>query len=86
MSSTYDVAKLLQNDTGCLRKRVDATIRVNREEIHAIAWGSLIVASQKGRRRAMSWLNRQPQISKEAKERIEKLLDQLDTAFAKKEE
>ena len=86
LSSTYDVAKLLQNDTGCLRKRVDATIRVNREEIHAIAWGSLIVASQKGRRRAMSWLNRQPQISKEAKERIEKLLDQLDTAFAKKEE
>lgn len=86
LSSTYDIAKLLQNDTGRLRKRVNATIRINREEIYAIAWGTLIVASQKGRRRAMLWLNRQPQINKEAKERIDKLLDQLDTAFAEKEE
>lgn len=85
LSSTYDIAKLLQNDTGRLRKRVDAALRVEREEFNAIAWGTLIVASQKGRRRGMSWLNRQPQTSEEAKEKIEKLLDRLDAAFAEKE-
>ena len=84
-SSTYDIAKLLQNDTGRIRKRVDATIKVNRGEINAIAWGTLIIASQKGRRRAMLWLNRKPKTSKEAKERIEKLLDKLDAAFAEEE-
>ena len=77
LSSNYDIAKLLQNDTGRLRKRVDATIKVNREEMNAIAWGTLIVASQKGRKRAMSWLNKQPSTSKQAKEKIEKLLDQI---------
>ncbi|ABG49640.1 conserved hypothetical protein [Trichodesmium erythraeum IMS101] len=85
LSSNYDIAKLLQNDTGRLRKRVDATIKVNREEMNAIAWGTLIVASQKGRKRAMSWLNKQPSTSKQAKEKIEKLLDQLDAAFVKEE-
>ncbi|NEP89955.1 MAG: hypothetical protein F6K18_25770 [Okeania sp. SIO2C2] len=85
LSSTYEIGKLLQNDTGRLRNRVDAALRVNQAETNAIAWGALIVASQKGRRRAMSWLNRQPQTSKEAKEKIGKLLDQLDAAFAKKE-
>ncbi|NES88731.1 MULTISPECIES: hypothetical protein [Okeania] len=85
LSSTYEIGKLLQNDTGRLRNRVDAALRVNQAETNAIAWGALIVASQKGRRRATSWLNRQPQTSKEAKEKIGKLLDQLDAAFAKKE-
>ncbi|NES06353.1 MAG: hypothetical protein F6K22_28170 [Okeania sp. SIO2F4] len=85
LSSTYDIAKLLQNDSGRLRNRVDIALRVDRAEINAIAWGTLIVASQKGRRRAMSWLNRQPQTSEETKEKIRKLLDQLDAAFAEKE-
>ena len=53
--------------------------------MNAIAWGTLIVASQKGRKRAMSWLNKQPSTSKQAKEKIEKLLDQLDAAFVKEE-
>ncbi|NEP83327.1 MAG: hypothetical protein F6K39_37450 [Okeania sp. SIO3B3] len=85
LSSTYEIGKLLQNDTGRLRNRVDAALRVNQAETNAIAWGALIVASQNGRRRAMSWLNRQSQTSKEAKEKIGKLLDQLDAAFAKEE-
>ncbi len=85
LGSIYDIAKLLQNDTGRLRNRVDAALRVDREEFNAIAWGTLIVASQKGRRGAMSWLNRQPRTSEEAKEKIEKLLEQLDAAVAKEE-
>ena len=85
LSSTYDIGKLLQNDTGRLRSRVDAALRVNQAETNAMAWGALIVGSQKGRRRAMSWLKKQPQTSEEAKEKIEKLLDQLDAAFAQEE-
>ncbi|MGB3512499.1 MAG: hypothetical protein WBA93_25340 [Microcoleaceae cyanobacterium] len=82
LGNVYDIGKMLQNDSGRLRKRVDAVLRVNRAESDAKAWGALIVASQKGRKRAESWLNRQPETSKEAKERISKLLDRLDGAFA----
>ncbi|MEB3341659.1 hypothetical protein [Okeania sp.] len=82
LSSTYDIVKLLENDTGRLTNRVDATLRVDRTEVNALAWGALILASQKGRRRAVSWLNRQPQTKKETKEKVGKLLDQLDAAVA----
>ena len=85
VANIYDIGKMLQNDSGRLRDRVDIALRLNRAEYNAKAWGALIVGSQKGRRRAMSWLNRQPQTSEEGKEKIEKLLDQLDAAFAEKE-
>ncbi|MGK7920553.1 MAG: hypothetical protein AB4080_11170 [Trichodesmium sp.] len=82
LGSIYDIAKLLENDNGRLSNRVDATLRVNQAEVNAIAWGTLIVASQKGQRQAVSWLNRQSDTSEEAKEKIRKLLKQLDAAVA----
>lgn len=83
LGSIYDIAKLLENDNGRLRNRVDAALRVNEAESNVIAWGTLMVASQKGQRQALSWLNRQPETSEETKEKIRKLLEQLDAAVAK---
>lgn len=83
LGNVYDIVKMLENDSGRLRNRVDAALRVNRAESDAKAWGALIVASQKGRKPAMSWLNRQPETSAETKEKISKLLDRLDAAVAR---
>ncbi|MDJ0553450.1 MAG: hypothetical protein QNJ68_03235 [Microcoleaceae cyanobacterium MO_207.B10] len=83
ISSTYEITKMLQNDSGRLSDRVNVALRVNRNDSDAKAWGALILASQKGRRRAESWLRRQPDTKEETKERIGKLLDRLDAAVAR---
>lgn len=83
LGSIDDIAKMLQNDNGRLGNRVNAALNVNQAESDAKAWRALIMASQKGRRQAVSWLNRQPQTTQETKERISKLLEQIDAALAK---
>lgn len=85
LGNSADIAGMLKIDSGRLWNRVEAALRVSRENEDAKAWGALIVASKEGPEAAIAWLNRQPRTSKETKVRIDRLLELLERAIATSE-
>ncbi len=74
MSQTQ-LSDLLQADGGRLRLRIQAALAESPEEPDLQAWGALMVAAQRGRGEAISWLDRQSLTTPAQRDRIRQLLD-----------
>ena len=82
LGNTADIVGMLKIDSGRLWNRVDAALRVDKQNADAKVWGALILASQEGPEAAIAWLNRQPDTSSETKARVDRLLELLERAIA----
>jgi hypothetical protein len=76
--NVQEIATLLKADTGRLWNRVEVALQVNPNRPEVQAWGALILAVQKGKERANSWLQGQTKITKESLTYIQSLLAQLN--------
>ncbi|BAY11603.1 hypothetical protein [Calothrix sp. NIES-2098] len=72
-----EIATLLQMDGGRLWNRTTTALRVNPNRPEVQAWGALILATQRGEERAISWLEAQPKITPDTLTRIQGLLVRL---------
>lgn len=81
--NTQEIASLLKADTGRLWNRAVAALRVNPTRGDVQAWAALILAAQRGEKRASSWLKSQPQITPAHLDYVQGLLAQLKDEIAK---
>lgn len=72
-----EIASLLKTDTGSIRKRVEAALKVASTQWDLKAWLALLIAAQQGEARAIAWLKKQPKTSSADFKRIETLVKQL---------
>jgi len=78
-----EIATLLKGDEKRLWNRSVAALRVNPKRQEVQAWFALILAVQRGQEAANSWLETQPQITKDRLADIQGLLAKLDGEVAK---
>ncbi|RCJ22558.1 hypothetical protein A6S26_20660 [Nostoc sp. ATCC 43529] len=83
--NVQEIATLLKGDEKRLWNRSVAALRVNPKRQEVQAWFALILAVQRGQEAANSWLETQPQISKDRLAYIQGLLTKLDGEAIKSE-
>ncbi|MEA5513930.1 hypothetical protein [Nodularia sp. UHCC 0506] len=83
--NAQEIANLLKADTGRLWNRTVAALRVNPTRKDVQAWATLILAAQRGEKRANSWLKSQPKITQANLVYIQNLLPQLHGEVAKEQ-
>ncbi|MFN6564694.1 MAG: hypothetical protein RMY28_033535 [Nostoc sp. ChiSLP01] len=76
--NVQEIATLLKGDEKRLWNRTVAALRVNPNRQEVQAWFALILTVQRGREAANSWLETQPQITKDRLAYIQRLLAKLD--------
>jgi hypothetical protein len=81
--NAQEIAALLKADEGRLWNRTAAALQVNPNRPEVQAWGTLILAVQRGKEHANSWLNGQPQITKNTLTYIQGLLARLNDEVTK---
>ncbi|MBW4687156.1 MAG: hypothetical protein KME40_19120 [Komarekiella atlantica HA4396-MV6] len=81
--NAQEIATLLKADEGRLWNRTVAALRVNPNRSEVQAWGALILAVQRGREHANSWLSAQPQIKKDTLAYIQGLLARVSSEVTK---
>lgn len=81
--NAQEIATLLKADQGRLWNRTVAALRVNPNRSEVQAWGALILAVQRGREYANSWLSAQPQIKKDTLAYIQGLLARVSSEVKK---
>ncbi len=75
--NVQEIATLLQMDGGRLWNRTTTALRINPNRLAVTAWGTLILAVQRGEERAISWLQAQPKITPDTFTRIQDLVARL---------
>ena len=81
-----EIATMLKTDSGTLGERVGAALKVNPDDSNVKAWGTLIVAAQANRQKAIAYfkeLQKNKPIKSEDTSQINELLDHLEGAVAK---
>ncbi|MBD2679697.1 MULTISPECIES: hypothetical protein [Nostoc] len=81
--NVQEIATLLRGDEKRLWNRTVAALRVNPNRQEVQAWFALILAVQRGQEAANSWLETQPQITKDRLAYIQRLLAKLDGEVTK---
>jgi hypothetical protein len=77
-----EVTALLKTESSRLWSRVNAALKVDPAQVEVKAWGALILAAQKGKPAALSWLRQQPKNTKASNTQILAVLNQLDRPIA----
>lgn len=80
--NTQEVATLLVNDSGRLRNRIDAALKVNPNRLEVQTWAALLLGAQEGHQNAIANFKQQPQATPENIAYIDKLLKRLDGDYS----
>jgi hypothetical protein len=71
----------LRADSGRLLNRVEAALQVNPAQPEVKAWGALLMAAQKERQAAITWLKKQPKTTASDLAQIHSLIQRMDAAL-----
>ncbi|MFW6295659.1 MAG: hypothetical protein ACOC04_00550 [Halothece sp.] len=76
-----EVQRLLKNDYGRVWKRLEATLEVDAANSDAKALATLFIAAQRGRKEAITWLEKQPNNTPDTLPKAIEVLDQWEMAI-----
>ncbi len=79
--NSLETADLLRADSGRLLNRVEAALQVNPAQPEVKAWGALLIAAQKERQAAITWLKKQPKTTASDLAQIHSLIQRMDAAL-----
>ncbi|HAN73453.1 MAG TPA: hypothetical protein DCQ51_11035 [Planktothrix sp. UBA8407] len=69
-----EIANLLRSNGGRIKNRLNAALLENPEQLELKTWGTLIIAAENGRNRAINWLDEQPKTDQKDRQEILELL------------
>lgn len=69
-----EITNLLRSNGGRIKNRLNAALLENPEQLELKTWGTLIIAAENGRNRAINWLNEQPKTEQKDRQEILELL------------
>ncbi|WRH66506.1 MAG: hypothetical protein RSE13_23550 [Planktothrix sp. GU0601_MAG3] len=69
-----EIANLLRSNSGRIKNRLNAALLENPEQLELKTWGTLMIAAEDGRSRAINWLDGQPKTEQKDRQEILELL------------
>ena len=69
-----EITNLLRSNGGRIKNRLNAALLENPEQLELKTWGTLIIAAENGRNRAINWLDEQPKTEQKDRQEILELL------------
>lgn len=69
-----EIGNLLRSNGGRIKNRLNAALLENPEQLELKTWGTLIIAAENGRNRAITWLDEQPKTEQKDRQEILELL------------
>ncbi|VXD17253.1 hypothetical protein [Planktothrix paucivesiculata] len=69
-----EIGNLLRSNGGRIKNRLNAALLENPEQLELKTWGTLMIAAENGRNRAITWLDEQPQTEQKDRQEILELL------------